>query len=57
MCDDLDATMADLSGRGATFAGEPNEMGFRRGVSLQVPGADDLLLHQPHHATAYDLRG
>lgn len=57
MCDDLDATMADLSGRGATFAGEPNEMGFRRGVSLQVPGADDMLLHQPHHATAYDLRG
>ncbi|MEO5664420.1 MAG: VOC family protein [Nocardioides sp.] len=54
MCDDLDATMAELSGRGATFAGEPNEMGFGRGVGLHVPGADDMLLYQPHHVTAYD---
>jgi catechol 2,3-dioxygenase-like lactoylglutathione lyase family enzyme len=56
MCDDLDATMAELSGRGAEFAGEAQEMGFGRGVTLQVPGADDMLLYQPHHATAYDLR-
>ena len=55
MCDDLDATMAELSGRGAGFAGEPQEMGFGRGVSLHVPGADDMLLYQPRHATAYDL--
>jgi catechol 2,3-dioxygenase-like lactoylglutathione lyase family enzyme len=55
MCDDLDATVAELSGRGAEFAGEPAEMGFGRGVELRVPGADDLLLYQPHHATAYDL--
>ncbi len=55
MCDDLDATVAELSERGAQFAGEAQEMGFGRGVSLRVPGADDLLLYQPHHATAYDL--
>lgn len=56
MCDDLEATMAELSERGAHFAGEAAEMGFGRGVLLHVPGADDLLLYQPHHATAYDLR-
>jgi predicted enzyme related to lactoylglutathione lyase len=55
MCDDLDSTVAELVGRGAKLSGEPEEMGFGRGVALQVPGADDLLLYQPHHATAYDL--
>ena len=54
MCDDLDATVADLSARGAEFADEATEMGFGRGITLQVPGADDMLLYQPHHATAYD---
>lgn len=55
MCDDLDATVAELAGRGAEFAGEAQEMGFGRGVSMHVPGADDMLLYQPRHATAYDL--
>ena len=55
VCDDLDATVADLAGRGAEFAGEAQEMGFGRGVLLHVPGADDMLLYQPRHATAYDL--
>lgn len=55
MCDDLDATMAELAGRGAEFSGEPQEMGFGRGVLVQVPGADDMLLYQPHHAVAHGL--
>lgn len=55
MCDDLDATVAELTGRGAVFRDEPTDMGFGRGVMLQVPGADDLLLYQPRHVTAHDL--
>ena len=55
LCDDLDATMQELASRGAEFSGVGREMGFGRGVMVQVPGADDLLLYQPHHATAYDL--
>ncbi len=55
MCDDLDATMQELVSRGAEFNGVGREMGFGRGVMLRVPGADDMLLYQPHHATAYDL--
>lgn len=54
MCDDLDQTMSELTGRGATFETDPQEMGFGRGAILHVPGADDMLLYQPHHATAYD---
>lgn len=55
MCDDLDATVADLRARGAELVGAAEEMGFGRGVSLRVPGADDMLLYQPHHAVAHDL--
>lgn len=55
MCHDLNETMAELSARGAAFTSEAEEMGFGRGVSLHVPGADDMLLYQPHHATAYNL--
>lgn len=54
-CDDLDTTMTQLGDRGAQFAGEPQDLGFGRGALLHVPGADDMLLYQPHHATAYDL--
>ena len=54
MCDDLDATMTELTGRGAEFAGDAQEMGFGRGALLKVPGADDMLLYQPHHAVAYE---
>ncbi len=55
MCDDVDATVAELAARGATFDGEPRDMGFGRGVEMHVPGADDMLLYQPQHVTAYDL--
>ena len=54
-CDDLDATMAELAGRGAQFSGEPRELGFGRAGMMAVPGADDLMLYQPAHATAHDL--
>lgn len=55
MCDDLTATMADLAGRGAEFAGEPTDGGFGILVMVKVPGADDLMLYQPKHPLAYEL--
>lgn len=55
MCDDVEATVAELAGRGARFDGEVQDMGFGRGVMLRVPGADDMLLYEARHATAYDL--
>ena len=55
MCDDLDATVSELAARGAEFTGRAQEMGFGRGIMLRVPGADDMLLYQPQHATAYQL--
>ena len=55
MCDDLEETVEQLRGRGAEFNGDPQDMGFGTGIMLRVPGADDMLLYQPKHPTAYDL--
>lgn len=55
MCDDLQATMTDLAARGAAFTGEPHEMGFGLGVMVKVPGADDIMIYQPHHKPAHNL--
>ena len=55
VCDDLVATMAELSARGATFAGEVVERRFGSSVLLEVPGAGVVLLYQPSHPLALDL--
>jgi catechol 2,3-dioxygenase-like lactoylglutathione lyase family enzyme len=54
-CDDIEATVADLKGRGAEFSGEVQDFGFGPAISMKVPAADDILLYQPGHETAFDL--
>jgi hypothetical protein len=55
MCDDLEATMAELAAKGAEFRGPIEEQIYGRLVMLVVPGADDIQLYQPTHKLAYDL--
>lgn len=55
MCDDLAATMRELTGRGATFRGEVTERDFGVTVGLALPGGGTVLLYQPTHGTALDL--
>ena len=55
MCDNVAATMAELSAKGAEFRGEPQDFGFGIGVMMALPGADDIFLYQPKHPKAYDL--
>jgi len=55
MCDDIESTVAELAARGAEFAGEIEDRGFGRSIALRVPGADDVLLYEPAHRTAFDL--
>jgi len=55
VCDDLDATVRDLTARGVEFLGSPEDRGFGRVVRLRVPGAGAMTLYQPTHPTAYDL--
>jgi predicted enzyme related to lactoylglutathione lyase len=49
MCDDLDATMAELAGRGAEFVGEVEDRGFGLVARLTVPGAGEMTLYQPRY--------
>jgi catechol 2,3-dioxygenase-like lactoylglutathione lyase family enzyme len=56
MCDDLEATMAELQAKGATFTGEVSERDFGVVAMLDVPGTDPIALYQPRHQTAYGLQ-
>jgi len=55
VCDDIDATVKELSARGATFRGDVQNRGFGRGIALLVPGGGELLLYEARHRTAFDL--
>ena len=55
MCDDVEATVAELTGKGAQFAGEIRDEGFGRTISMVVPGAGQMMLYEPHHPVAADL--
>lgn len=46
--------MAELTERGATFSSGPQDMGFGLTAMVQVPGADDILIYEPRHVTAWD---
>jgi catechol 2,3-dioxygenase-like lactoylglutathione lyase family enzyme len=49
MCDDLEATMAELAAKGAKFAGDVSDQGWGLTVRLQVPGAGEMTLYQPKY--------
>ena len=55
LCDDLEATMADLSGKGVEFTGDVTDAGWGLLTTLRVPGAGEIGLYEPRHPTAYDL--
>jgi hypothetical protein len=52
MCDDLDASMAELTARGAQFPRPVSEEGFGRVAWMTIPGGSELALYQPRHPTA-----
>jgi predicted enzyme related to lactoylglutathione lyase len=54
MCDDIEATKAELEAKGATFTTGIVDYGFGRAAHLDVPGAGDLMVYEPRHPTAYD---
>jgi catechol 2,3-dioxygenase-like lactoylglutathione lyase family enzyme len=57
MCDDVEATVADLTAKGVEFTSPIEQQGFGLLTRLRVPGAGEIGLYQPRHPTAYDLEG
>jgi catechol 2,3-dioxygenase-like lactoylglutathione lyase family enzyme len=55
MCDDIEATVADLKASGVEFTAPVEEQDFGSLTTLRVPGAGEIGLYQPRHTTAYEL--
>ena len=55
MCDDIEATVAELTAKGVEFTSPIENQGFGLMTRLRVPGAGELGIYQPRHLTAYNL--
>ena len=52
MCDDIEATVADLRARGIEFRDGPHTAGFGIAATMVLPGDVDVMLYEPRHPTA-----
>ena len=55
VCDDVEATVADLTGRGVDIEGPISDEGWGRLVTIRLPGGGRLGIYEARHATAFDL--
>lgn len=55
MCNDLEATIAELKGKGVEFTGGITDAGFGRLTAMKIPGGGKLQLYQPRHASPLSL--
>jgi hypothetical protein len=49
MCDDLEATMAELKAKGISFRGEPQDQGYGIVTTMVLPGGVEVTLYQYRH--------
>jgi predicted enzyme related to lactoylglutathione lyase len=52
MCDDVQATVRELTERGVEFAGEVTDAGFGLLVSVRLPSGGTIGLYEPRHQVA-----
>ena len=55
ICDDLDATIDELRGKGVEFVGDSAEENFGRWIRMRLPGAVEVPLYEPKHPLAIDV--
>jgi predicted enzyme related to lactoylglutathione lyase len=51
MCDDIEATVAELRAKGVEIRGEPEESGFGVVTTMVLPGGVEIGLNEPRHAS------
>jgi catechol 2,3-dioxygenase-like lactoylglutathione lyase family enzyme len=51
MCDDVEATMAELRAKGVEIRGEPEDRGYGIVVTMVLPGGVEIDLYEPRHAS------
>ena len=54
MCDDIDATVAELQAKGIE-TDEIMDRGWGRVTQITIPSGEKLGLYQPQHPTAFDM--
>ena len=55
MCDDIDATVEELTAKGVEFSQPVTETRWGRLVRFQLPGGGELGMYEPRHDRATDL--
>jgi catechol 2,3-dioxygenase-like lactoylglutathione lyase family enzyme len=53
MCDDIEATLADLTGKGVSLAAPVSDEGWGRLAAIRLPGGSDLPIYEPRHPRAH----
>ena len=51
MCDDVEATVEELKGKGVEFTRPITDEGFGLTTAMAVPGGGELRLYEPRHPT------
>jgi len=52
MCDDIEATMAELRGKGVEFTADIAEERWGRGTRMRLPSGAEVGIYEPHHPRA-----
>jgi len=52
MCDDIEATVAELRAKGIEIRGEPEDRGYGIVTKMVLPGGVEIDLYEPHHRSA-----
>ena len=52
MCDDIEATVEELTAKGVEFTGPVSDEGFGLVTAIKLPGGGELGLYEPRHPTA-----
>jgi catechol 2,3-dioxygenase-like lactoylglutathione lyase family enzyme len=55
VCDDVDATVAELGARGVDLEGPVTDEGWGRLTGIRLPGGGRVGLYEARHPTAFDL--
>jgi hypothetical protein len=55
VCDDVEATVAELGGRGVLFDGPVSDQRWGLVTSIRLPGGGRIGLYEARHPTAFDL--
>jgi hypothetical protein len=51
MCDDVHATVAELSARGVELSRAVSDQGWGLVTAIRLPGGGELSLYEPRHPT------